>query len=511
MRSICSQRARTLATAILCGTLPFWGAGALADFAAAGQAWQEGEPVTIPPPEGEQARQWERTLAGIYELALRNDKTLAAAEASYRAGLEARVLGRAELLPSISAEYSYRDSSSESRGTQVFGSQEFQSDVDTDRTEHFWAVRLQQPLFDVPAWFRFRRGGELSEQAKTQFTQAQQDLIVRTAEAYFEVLRAMANLEASQAQEEAVAAQLEQAEQRFDVGLVAVTDVHEAQAAFDTARADRLGFEGDVEVALENLSVLTGRSHTDLWRLSDEFPVSDPTPAAVQDWVQFAREHNVDIRLAQQNRTIAEHNARAAFGEHLPTVNLSLSYQDSDVDGSQDDLNAPPTDPRQQFATERRDRQVAINVNMPIFAGGRISAGRRQADAELEGERQRFEAAVREVTQGTRASHISVRRNVSRNRAREQAIISSRSALEAAETGYEVGTRNIVDVLDAQRMLFSAIRDQANSRIDFVLDVVQLKRQAGVLTPADILELNQWLVEPQAPTASRHRGRNQGE
>lgn len=505
MRNKSSQRIRALSTALLCVSLPLGSATALAEFARAGEAWQEGQAVVIPPPEGEQAQQWERTLAGIYELALRNDRTLAAAEATYRAGLEARTLGRAELLPSISAEYSYRDSTSESRGTQVFGSQEFQSDVDTDRKEHFWAIRLQQPLFDVPAWFRFQRGGEMSEQARTQFSQAQQDLIVRTAEAYFDVLRAMANLEASKAQEEAVGAQLEQAEQRFDVGLVAVTDVHEARAAYDTARADRLGFEGDVEVALENLSVLTGRSHADLWQLSDEFPVTDPTPADVQDWVQFARENNVDIKLARQTRTIAEHNARAAFGEHLPRVDLSLSYQDSDVDGSQDDLNAPPTDPRQQFATERRDRQIAINVNMPIFAGGRINANRRQADAELDSERQRLEATVREVTQGTRASHISVRRNVSRSQAREQAIVSSRSALEAAETGYEVGTRNIVDVLDAQRMLFSAIRDQANSRIDFVLDVIRLKRQAGVLTPADILELNQWLVQPDAPTASSFR------
>lgn len=487
---------------MLCASLPML---AGAEFAAAGGAWQEGERVVIPPPEGPQARQWERTLAGIYELALRNDRTLAAAEASYRAGLEARSMGRAELLPTISAEYSYRDGTSESRGTQVFGAQEFQSDVDTDRTEHFWAVRLQQPLFDVPAWFRFQRGNEMSEQARTRFSQAQQDLIVRTAEAYFEVLRAMANLEASKAQEQAVEAQLEQADQRFEVGLVAITDVHEARAAYDTARADRLGFEGDVEIALENLSVLTGRSHSDLWRLSDDFPVTDPTPANVQDWVQFARENNVDIKLSRQTRTIAEHNARAAFGEHLPTVNLRLSYQDSDVDGSQDDLNAPPSSPSQQFETRRRDRQVAIDVNMPIFAGGRINASRRQADAEFDSERQRFEATVREVTQGTRASHISVRRNVSRSQARQQAIVSSRSALEAAETGYEVGTRNIVDVLDAQRMLFSSMRDQANSRIDFVLDVVRLKRQAGVLTPADILELNQWLEAPDAPTASNYR------
>lgn len=489
MKRLSRPRIACLVAALGCSGLPL---AAAADFAAAGEPWQVEEEVVLSP-GAEQASQWESTLAGIYELALRNDKTLAAAQASYRAGQQDRRLGRAELLPAISAEYSYSDSNSESRGSQVFGGQQFISDTDTDREQETWSVSLQQPLFDVPAWFRFQRGNTLSEQAETRFSQAQQDLMVRTAEAYFAVLRARANLEAARAQEEAVAAQLEQAEQRFDVGLVAITDVHEARAAFDTARADRLSFEGDVEIAREALATLTGREHRDLWQLEEDFPVVDPTPADVGQWVEFAREHSVDLELARQDRKVAEHEARAALGEHLPKVNLSLSYQDSDADGTQENLTQNVT---QAFASDQRDKQIAVNVSMPLFAGGRIDAGRRRADAQLEAQRQLLQATLREVTQGTRSSLISVRRNVARTNAREQAIVSSRSALEAAETGYEVGTRSIVDVLDSQRLLYSAVRDRANSVIDFVLDVIRLKRHAGLLTPADLLELNRWLEAP---------------
>jgi len=322
--------------------------------------------------------------------------------------------------------------------------------------------------------------------------------MVRTAEAYFAVLRASANLQASLAQEAALTGQLEQVEQRFEVGLVAITDVYEARAAYDIATADRLGFEGDRQVALENLSVITGRSHSQLWQLQDDFPVTDPTPDAMSEWVEFALQHNADIQVARQQRQVAEHESRAAASEHLPKVSLGLSYRDAETDVVRRDLIVQQRD---AFPSDGKDTQIAVNVTVPIFAGGAISANRRRAAARHDLQVQLYDATVRQVTQGTRALHISVRRNVARARARAQAIVSARSALEAAETGYEVGTRNIVDVLDAQRLLYSAIGDQANSTVDFVIDVINLKRQAGLLTPADLLELNRWLEEPPPPSA----------
>jgi len=247
--------------------------------------------------------------------------------------------------------------------------------------------------------------------------------------------------------------------------------------------------------------VITGRSHSQLWQLQDEFPVADPTPAAMAEWVDFALEHNADIQVARQQREVAQDGARAAASEHLPTVALQLTHQDRTTDVTREVLTGANAGTVDRFPADGRDTTLTVNFSVPVFAGGAISANRRRAAAQYDSQVQLYDATVRQVTQNTRALHISVRRNVARTRARAQAIVSARSALEAAETGYEVGTRNIVDVLDAQRLLYSAIRDQANSTLDFVIDVINLKRQAGLLTPADLLELNRWLEEPPPPTA----------
>ena len=468
-------------------------------FAMAGDTWEGSElpPVPAVPPEME--AQWENTLAGVYELALRNDPVLAAAEASYRAGLEERRIARAGLLPQVNGSYELADTEQESAGAFAIGALVVPNETEQTVDAENWSIALEQPLFDLGAWFTFRRGAELSEQAQATFSQAQQDLIVRTVDAYFGVLRAAANLSASRAQENALEAQLDQVQQRFEVGLVAITDVYDAQAAFDTAVANRIADEAGLDVALELLSVITGRSHAQLWRLADDFPVVDPTPDDVDPWLDFTREHNIDLAVSQLGRDAALQAARAAASAHLPRVALSLSHQENTSEVDQLDLISGEA---AAFSRDQQQDVIALSVTVPVFSGLRVSAQRRQAYARYDNSVQTYEATLRNVTQRTRASYINVKRDVARTRARAQAIISTQSALEAAQTGYEVGTRNVVDVLIAQRAVFSAIRDHANSIIDFVQDVVALKRQAGILTPADILELNRWLEAPADPTAS---------
>ncbi|MBL6715591.1 MAG: TolC family protein, partial [Pseudomonadales bacterium] len=204
------------------------------------------------------AEAWDNTLAGVYELALNNDPMLAMAEASYRVGLEQRKIARAALLPQANITYTESDAYSKSRGQFAIGTFIVENATNAGQDADGYTASLTQPLFDLNAWFTFRNGSELTKQAEATFKQAQQDLIVRVSQAYFTVLRAAANLSAAQAQEAALKAQLEQVQQRFDVGLVAITDVYDAQAAFDTAVADRLAFDAAKSVALEALSVLTG-------------------------------------------------------------------------------------------------------------------------------------------------------------------------------------------------------------------------------------------------------------
>jgi outer membrane protein len=223
----------------------------------------------------------------------------------------------------------------------------------------------------------------------------------------------------------------------------------------------------------------------------------DPDPASAEEWVAFALQSNFDIQVALNARDAARNNSLAAKSEHLPTVDLSLAYLDSqtDVDQKIEGVGRRPEYPNDQERTA-----IALNLTVPIYSGGFISANRRQALAFYDAQRAGYDDTVRTVTQETRALHIRVVADVATYAARAQAVTSTKSALEAAEVGYEVGTRNVVDVLNAQREYFSAIRDYANSIVDYVQDLILLKRVAGTLNPGDIYELNRWLVPPAPAT-----------
>ncbi len=439
------------------------------------------------------------SITEVYEAALANDHGLAEARATYRAGLEEELLGRAELLPRIDASANYEDDFTESRGSFPAGGFLFDNSTDTSSDTLGFAFNLRQPLFNLPAWFRFQQGQALTDEAEAVFAAAQQDLIVRVSDAYLNVLRANANLRSARAQETAVKAQLEQAEQRFEVGMVAITDVNEARAAYDLAVAERLATEGEVGISLEQLSVLTGQQHAAVWQLREDFPISDPEPDDAEQWVQFALENSYDIKAAAAFREAAGEGARAASSAHMPTVELQLGYSESNQDLVQDNLINNVTT---AFPNNRDRRFLSLNVQMPLFAGGGISAARRQALANSDAALERYLGTVRNVTQQARAFFIRVRSDAARTRARKQSIVSSRSALDASEAGYEVGTRDIVDVLAAQRTLFAAVRDYANARIDYVASQIQLKRQAGTLNPGDLHMLNQWLEAAPAAEAS---------
>lgn len=433
------------------------------------------------------------TLAGIYELAVFNDQTIVEARAIYRVGAEERLIARSGLLPKFSVGYAYQNTESENRGAFPAGAILFPNRTDTQADTNVWNVSLSQPLFDLPAWFDFKRGVELSREAEAAFSVAQQDLMQRVVIAYFEVLRSMANLRASRALETALKAQLEQVQQRFDVGLVAVTDLHEAHAGYDLAVSQRVGDEGQLGIRLELLSVLTGRSHGHLWMLKPDFPVTATDPVDGEAWVDFARLNNLDIKVAEYGRNAAQKGAAAARSEHLPKLNLAASYRDASTDVTQTDLIS---DRETDFPNNQKQSVVFLELSMPLYAGGSLSANSRQAAARLDSQKASYAGTVRNVTQQTRALHIGVMSDVARNRARGRAVISTKSALDAAEVGFEVGTRNAVDVLRAQETYFSAIRDYDNSIVDYVQDLIRLKRLVGTLAPEDIYEINTWLERP---------------
>ena len=225
------------------------------------------------------------TLRDIYELAMKNDAKLKAAEATYRANIEVENQALSALLPQINATASYAEQDIDSEGFSQSTLSSTKSNRETETKS--WGASLDQSILDLSAWYSFQSGKETTKQAQAQLAFDQQDLIVRTSEAYFNVLRALDNLEAARAEERATKRQLEQTQQRFDVGLIAITDVHEARAVYDDTVVQRLTFEGDVGTSYEALTVLTGQVHANLWLLNKDYPVIDPDPMARNEWVDL--------------------------------------------------------------------------------------------------------------------------------------------------------------------------------------------------------------------------------
>jgi outer membrane protein len=428
-------------------------------------------------------------LAEIYELAVKNDPVIRAAEATYLADSEAENLGLSALLPQVGANANITKTDGAVDGMQ--GLRNYSS-ADTEGENKGWGVQLEQQLFNMNAWFNFKSGKMEGNRAQAQFGADQQQLIVRVAQAYFDILQAEDNLAASRSQEKANKRRLEQTQQRFDVGLIAITDVHEARAAYDSSYALRLGDEGAVAVNMEKLTVLTGMTHKEIWQLVDNYPVSNPEPMDVTEWVGFARTNNYSIKAAEAQRDGAHQNAQAKKANHYPTVSATLGYQDTDITN---DFNGTSFDDYNNNGSS-----IGLNLNVPIFTGGAVSSQRRQAYQQYNAALEGYSGTVRNVTQATRAFYVNVTTGVAQTQARKQSITSNKSALDATQAGYEVGTRNIVDVLNVEQGLFSAIRDYSTARYGYVVNSLKLKQQAGTLSPQDIYDLNQWLAAPKLVT-----------
>jgi outer membrane protein len=438
------------------------------------------------------------TLKDVYSLSLDNDPQLRADEYAYKAGKEALTIGRSYLLPQITAQAAYSDT--EQTNSQPFITGQAPVQFETESQNSTYSATLTQPIFNMAAWFGYKQGKSLSQLAEAQFSAAQQNLIIRTSEAYFNVLRAIDNMTTAQSEEKALHHQLEQTRQRFEVGLTAITDVHEAQAAYDNATATTLGAKGQLGISFEELSALTGQSHDKVAPLVQAFPVNNPVPATREAWVEASLKNNYSLKTAKLNSKASKSNARSKASSHMPTITAQVIYTDMN------DTNTVFSSSTGRFSNDARTfdgTTFGIQLDIPIFSGLRSSGERRQAYAQHGEAQEIYNKTQRDIIQGSRALHLSVVTGVAQVKARQQAITSSNSALEATQAGYEVGTRNLVDVLIAQRNLFNAKRNFDNTRYDYIINMLKLKEVAGNLTPEDILTLDKWLdIENQVKRTS---------
>ena len=403
-----------------------------------------------------------KDLSGIFELALVHDPVFLAAAAANRAALERPSQARAALLPKIHANFNLSADDESDYGNVI-------------------ELTLDQPVYRGALRIALGQADILLDQAHLRYASARQDLMLRASQAYFGVLRAADELSFARATEEAFGQQLEQSRQRFEVGLIAATDVEEAKAGFDRARAQVIAAENDLDTAREALREVTGEYHHELARLGRELPLVVPEPASIDQWTELGLRQNLDVNEAELATRYAQEEIRLRESERLPTVDLEARYTRNA--GSR--FHAIRTDGSRGL--------LELKLRLPLYQGGRVLSSTREGLHLHQQALEEHEAAKRNAQRQTREAFLGVKSGISRVQALAQAVRSATSAKEAIDVGFQVGTRTSVDVLNADRDLFGAKRDHAVARYDYILDVLRLKRFAGTLSEQDVATVNAWL------------------
>lgn len=409
----------------------------------------------------------------IYRLALEQDAELKIAESEYQIVRASLPIANSALKPQIdfSANLSQRESDV---STSTTGK--------NTRQTSGYSINLTQTLYNAETLATIDAAEATVAKAQSEFEFRQQDLILRVAQSYFDILAAQDDVEFAQAEETAIARQLEQAQKRFEVGLIAITDVREAQARYDTALAQTILTENLLDNAFQALQVIIAQPPLpDPARLSDRLELSPPDPAQSQPWVEIALQNNRSLLAALAAERAANYERQIKNKSRYPTLDLTASYSDTSTD---DDI---------LFDSDQEDITLALLLNVPLFTGGRISAERSQAEAAYQSAKNTALLQKRLTSQNTRIAYLGVISGISQVKALKQALKSSTTALEATEAGFEVGTRTSVDVLESVRVTYGARRDYASARYDYLINTLKLKQATGLLTTDDLEKINRWL------------------
>ena len=412
-----------------------------------------------------------QNLIDIYQLAEQNDASLKMAQANYLTAKSSLPLVTSTQKPQVnlSVQQSLRESDNSSIGSN------------TNR-DLGYTLSLTQTIYNAKTNAQIESVDASVRQAAANLKVAEQDLVIRVATRYFAILSAQDSVKFARAEQNAIARQLEQAQKRFEVGLIAITDVHEAQALYDRSLAQSLLAENQLDNTFQALQVITADSSSStLAQLGDQLSLIIPQPADIQAWVDTSLQYNQNLVAALAASRAAKFELDSQSRGGYPTVDFNASYNDSRIDD--DRLGDSNQD----------DISLMLQLNIPLFTGGRIDATRQQAASKYLFAQNTALLQNRLTSQQTRIAYLGVVSGIGQVKAFKQALNSSTTALKATEAGFEVGTRTSVDVLVSLRETFRAQRDYSSARYDYLINTLKLKQAAGLLSPKDLTAINRWL------------------
>ena len=416
-------------------------------------------------------------LLDTYHAAQGQDAVFAAARAAQRAGQEKLPQGRSLLLPSVNltANSTFNDSSVQ-----------YQSAPPTSSSSRYnsngYGVSLVQPLFRQQNWLTYSEAGLQVAQTDAQFKNAEQDLILRVAQAYFDVLIAQDSVGLTQSQKTAITEQLELAKRNFEVGSATITDTHEAQARYDLVVAQEVAAQSNLEIKKNALQQLTNTMSGSLQQLGQQFRPEMPQPPEMEKWVGQALSTNPQLLGAQAAAELAEKEVARSRGGHYPTLDLVANYSNNSANGGSLGVG-----------TDSRASSIGVQLNMPLFQGGMTNSRWREAMANRDRAHDELENVRRTVALQTRQAYLGVVNGSAQVQALLQALKSSESLLEASKLGQEVGVRTNLDVLNAQQQLYATRRDLYQAEYNYLLSQLRLKAAAGTLAEGDLVKINQAL------------------
>lgn len=416
-------------------------------------------------------------LLDVFHAAQASDPVIAAAKSQRQVGEEKLTQGRALMLPSVnlSANTTYNDNTTQYTGATLFKSGNYRYNT------HGYNLNLVQPLFREQNWAVYSQSQLQDAIAAAQLQSAQQDLVLRSAQAYFDVLAADDGVQLAEAQQAAITVQLAQAKRNFEVGSATITDSHEAQARFDITHAQLIAAQSNLEIKRRVLQQITNVAPTDLKRLAEPFK-ADASGVDLNKAIEAAQANNPQLSIAKANAELADKEVDRNRGGNYPTLDLVANYGKAIASGGTFGVGS-----------DTRNANIGVQLNVPLFQGGATNSKWREAEANRERAKQELESAHRNVTLQTSQAYFGVVNGAAQVQALQQALVSSQSVLDATKTGQSVGVRTNLDVLNAQQQLFATRRDLYQAEYNYLVSQLRLKAATGDLTEDGVSAINQAL------------------